>query len=122
MIWKIPSKISFEEAAALGGVGPREFPTLILFLYVSFVNQFIPNPDTAFQALYLSQKLARPSAPISDGEPFLVYGGSTSVGMYAIQLAKLSGYTVIATSSASNFDLLKSLGATAVYDCQSPFL
>lgn len=61
--------------------------------------------DTAFQSLYLSQKLARPDNPIKNDEHLLIWGGSTSVGMYAIQLAKLSGYTVIATSSPANFDL-----------------
>lgn len=35
-----------------------------------------------------------------------------------IQLAKSSGYEVIATASPKNFDLLKSYGASAVYACQ----
>jgi NADPH:quinone reductase-like Zn-dependent oxidoreductase len=38
----------------------------------------------------------------------------------AIQYAKASGLTVIATASASNFDYLKALGADAVFDYRSP--
>jgi len=48
--------------------------------------------------------------------PFLVWGGASSVGMYAIQLANLAGATVIATASKQNHDLLKSLGATYTFD------
>lgn len=78
--------------------------------------------DTAFQSLFLSQKLARPDNPTNNVEAVLIWGGSSSVGMYAIQLAKLSGYTVISTASPINFELLKSLGATEVFDCQLAFL
>lgn len=45
-----------------------------------------------------------------------VYGGSSSVGQYAIQLAKLSGYKVITTASKRNHVLVKNLGADLVFD------
>lgn len=38
----------------------------------------------------------------------------------AVQLAKLAGYTVIATASPKNEALIKSLGADAVYPCEPP--
>jgi len=41
---------------------------------------------------------------------------SASVGQYAIQLLTLSGYKVITVASPRNFGLVKSLGATAVFD------
>ena len=47
---------------------------------------------------------------------FLVYSGSTAVGHYAVQLAHLSGYKVIATASQKNHDTLKSLGADVVFN------
>ncbi|CAE6395221.1 unnamed protein product [Rhizoctonia solani] len=47
-------------------------------------------------------------------EWILIYGGSTSLGLFSIQLAKLSGYKVVTTTSPKNFDLLKSLGADIV--------
>ncbi|KAM3557266.1 hypothetical protein ARSEF4850_005141 [Beauveria asiatica] len=40
--------------------------------------------------------------------------------MAGIQLAKLSGLTVITTCSPANFDLVKALGASAAFDYNSP--
>jgi NADPH:quinone reductase-like Zn-dependent oxidoreductase len=44
----------------------------------------------------------------------LVWGGASSVGLFAIQLARLSGYRVIATASLKNAELVKSSGADVV--------
>ncbi|KAI2481850.1 Polyketide synthase enoylreductase [Pyrenophora tritici-repentis] len=46
----------------------------------------------------------------------LIWGGSTSLGSNAIQLAVASGYDVITTCSPRNFDYVKSLGASQVFD------
>jgi NADPH:quinone reductase-like Zn-dependent oxidoreductase len=46
----------------------------------------------------------------------LVWGGSSSVGACAIQLLAAGGYTVIATASTANFQIVKSFGATHVFD------
>ncbi|KAF2642684.1 NAD(P)-binding protein [Massarina eburnea CBS 473.64] len=46
----------------------------------------------------------------------LVWGGSSSVGASAVQLLAAGGYTVLATASSKNFDFVKSLGATHVFD------
>ena len=43
-------------------------------------------------------------------------GGSSSVGLFAIQLAKIIGYKVIATCSPHSYDLVKSYGADAMVD------
>ncbi|KAM0270269.1 hypothetical protein ACHAQH_009476 [Verticillium albo-atrum] len=93
----IPDSLSFQEAATLG-VGIA----------------------TVGQSLYQSLKLNLPTAPVSKPVPILIYGGSTATGTLAIQFAKLSGYQVIATSSPHNFDLLKSLGADAVFNSRDP--
>ncbi|KUL86878.1 hypothetical protein ZTR_05341 [Talaromyces verruculosus] len=58
--------------------------------------------------------------PVSKKETLLVWGGSTSVGCNAIQLATAAGYDVITTASSHNHDYLKKLGAIAVYDYKSP--
>lgn len=39
-----------------------------------------------------------------------------SVGQYAIQIAALYGFNIITTCSPRNFDLVKKLGATHVFD------
>lgn len=46
----------------------------------------------------------------------LIYGGSTTTGLMAIQLAKLSGMVVITTCSAANFGLVKERGADHAFD------
>ncbi|KIW84486.1 hypothetical protein Z517_03736 [Fonsecaea pedrosoi CBS 271.37] len=52
-------------------------------------------------------------------EAILVWGGSSSIGAAAIQLAVAAKYHVIATASPQNFDLCKSLGASDVFDRSS---
>lgn len=73
------------------------------------------------QVLYRRQKHELPPAKISGDHWYLVYGGSTAVGMFAVQLAKLAGYKVIATASEKNFDLVKSYGADEVVDVSALF-
>jgi NADPH:quinone reductase-like Zn-dependent oxidoreductase len=52
-----------------------------------------------------------------EGKSIVIVGGSSSVGQYAIQLARLSGFSNIVTaSSAKHHDHLKKLGAHAVLD------
>jgi NADPH:quinone reductase-like Zn-dependent oxidoreductase len=46
----------------------------------------------------------------------LIWGGSTSVGSCAIQLAIAAGYEVITTCSPRNFDYVKKLGASQAFD------
>jgi len=53
------------------------------------------------------------------GETVLVWGGSTSVGSNAIQLAIAAGYEVITTASPSNFGYVRKLGASHAFDYRS---
>lgn len=94
---KIPSNLSFEEAATLG-VGVT----------------------TVAQGLYQAMGLALPTAPIQEAIPILIYGGSTATGALGIQFAKLSGYKVVTTCSAHNFGQVKALGADAAFDYKDP--
>ncbi|WPG99852.1 hypothetical protein R9X50_00267200 [Acrodontium crateriforme] len=54
------------------------------------------------------------------GETILIWGGSTSVGCNAIQLARHAGYEVFTTASTKNHHLLLKIGATKVFDYNSP--
>lgn len=74
------------------------------------------------QGLYQTLGLQLPTEPTQDKTPLLIYGGTTATGIYGIQFAKLSGYTVITTGSPKNHELLKSLGADHVFDYRSPTL
>ncbi|KAL0570433.1 hypothetical protein V5O48_011527 [Marasmius crinis-equi] len=89
----LPEDISFEDAATLGLAG-----------------------FTACQTLWQYRELPTPSEPATKPSPLLVWGGATSVGQIAIQLAKQSGLQVITTASQKNHDLLKQLGAGAAFD------
>ncbi|MFR3685948.1 MAG: NADP-dependent oxidoreductase [Enterococcus sp.] len=64
---------------------------------------------TAYQALFTHGKLKA-------GEKVLIHAGAGGVGIYAIQLAKNAGATVITTASQKNHALLKELGADQVID------
>jgi len=94
--WVVPEgTLSHEEAAALG---------------CAFW--------TAAQALHNPTRLALVEPPSTvEGEQWVfIYGGSTSVGQYATQLAHAAGYKVATVSSPHNFDLCKSVGADLVAD------
>jgi NADPH:quinone reductase-like Zn-dependent oxidoreductase len=54
--------------------------------------------------------------PQPTGKTLLIWGGSTSVGSNAIQLAVAAGYEVITTASPRNFDYVRQLGASQVFD------
>jgi NADPH:quinone reductase-like Zn-dependent oxidoreductase len=99
IVWRIPENISFEQAAALGG---------------------IPG-DTAAQVLYTRLNIPRPwsssnKPSVSPGDSILVWSGAASTSFYAIQLAKIAGLRVYTTASKHHHETLKALGADAVFD------
>lgn len=93
LVFSIPDSISYQEAAVL----PLAY-------------------GTAVQALFQRLSLPEPIKPAQSAFPVLIYGGTTSVGVYAIQLAKKAGLFVIATGSKKNNEFLKALGADATID------
>lgn len=58
--------------------------------------------------------------PARKEETVLIWGGSTSMGSCAIQLAVAAGYEVITTASPHNFEYVKALGASQVFDHSGP--
>jgi len=64
---------------------------------------------TAWQALFTH-------ANLQPGQKVLIHGGAGGVGVFAVQLAKWKGAHVITTSSGSNFDFLRELGADETID------
>ncbi|KAF3770207.1 GroES-like protein [Cryphonectria parasitica EP155] len=95
---KIPDHVGFAEAAVL----PLPFMTALYSLFMK-------------EALGLDYPRAG-TAPNSQGKTLVVWGGSSVVGMCAIQMAKAAGYRVAATASAHNFEVLRAIGADHVFD------
>ncbi|KAK1514623.1 hypothetical protein CABS01_06602 [Colletotrichum abscissum] len=69
---------------------------------------------TAELALFSEACLAIPRESGSE-TAVLVWGGSSSVGLYAIQIAAMEGLKVITTCSPHHFDWVRSLGAKHVF-------
>ncbi|KAF5023719.1 hypothetical protein F66182_4223 [Fusarium sp. NRRL 66182] len=65
---------------------------------------------------YRTLEMPLPGHPPQQAYPIFIYGGSTAIDISSVQFAKLSGVTVITTSSASDASYLKSLGADHVLD------
>ena len=100
MASEIPDAISFERAVVL----PLGITTSASALF---------HPD------FLSLQLPTEPAQAPLGKTLLVWGGASSVGSNAIQLAVAAGYEVITTASPKNFTYVKKLGASVVFDYSS---
>lgn len=92
---KLPENVSFEE----GSVLPMAVATAGIGIFT-----------------YLS--IPRPSSSDNDKQTggFLVWGGSSSVGTAAIQIAHALGFTVFAVSSPQHHEYLQTLGAHAAFN------
>ncbi|KAK1718203.1 chaperonin 10-like protein [Colletotrichum lupini] len=74
------------------------------------------SANTAYLALFSEDCLGLSRDVSTTKPPVLIWGGSSVVGYFAIQLAKLHGYPVVTTCSPHNFDYVKNAGATYVFD------
>ncbi|KAH6673433.1 chaperonin 10-like protein [Halenospora varia] len=106
LAWRIPSGLRDEEASTYG------VPAATAMLALN-VRLGVPWSDAPSADLKLQQQ-----APESRGT-ILIYAGSTAVGLFAIQLAKSGGYTVVTTASPHSFDLVKKYGADNAFDYRS---
>ncbi|KAK0272615.1 hypothetical protein LTR35_012061 [Friedmanniomyces endolithicus] len=80
---------------------------------------------TAASSLFQKDNLGLPlpglylNSSKTETKVLLVWGGSSSVGSCAIQMARASGLTVATTCSARNFEYCRDLGAAYVFDYTS---
>ena len=72
-----------------------------------------------FESHQLGLQLPASPAQPSTKQAVVIWGGSTSVGCNAIQLAIAAGYDVFATSTPRNFELMRRLGAKQFFDYNS---
>lgn len=81
-----PASLSFDEAATISGGATVAWTALI------------------------------ENAALQSGQQILIHGASGGVGLFAVQFARLKGAEVIATTSTTNSDFVRSLGAEMVID------
>jgi len=99
LLWKIHSSLSsYEEAAALGGIGL----------------------STAVYVLNYKLGLPRWNSPSKEPIPFLIWSGATSVGDYLVQLSKILNLKAYVTASPKHHQRLKELGAEQCFDYKDP--
>lgn len=89
----LPDELSFEQGAV--------FPLAVLTALSAWTTVGIPL-DTKYTP--------------EDKQAVLIWGASSSVGTFAVQSAKTLGFTVYATASPKHHELVKKLGAHAVFD------
>ncbi|PVH93984.1 GroES-like protein [Periconia macrospinosa] len=101
---KIPDSMSFVEAATL----PQGVATATLTLF-DVLGLPLPTGPRFSQASITEGSKASEHA-------LLVWGGSSSVGFQAIQIALKTGITVFATASKQHHEKLRELGVAGVVD------
>lgn len=113
--WLVPDEVTDEQAA-----------TTPVPAYTAVVRRRGLDILTVQLGLFGKTRLALPQ-PARNGQgssdlTIYVHAGSTSVGVYVIQLAKMAGLRVISSSSEHNWPLLRKLGADQVVDYRDPDL
>jgi len=89
----LPQGLGFVEASLL--------PMAVMVAWSGWYRNGLPR-DTAYTA--------------ADKKGMLVWGGASSIGSAAVQVAKLMGFSVYVTASEKHHEYLKGLGATKVFD------
>lgn len=92
----LPQGVTFNEASLL--------PMAAVTAWSGWYSIGLPR-DTAYTA--------------ADKKGMLVWGGASSIGSAAVQIAKTMGFTVYVTASEKNHEYLKGLGASGVFDYKS---
>jgi len=105
----LPEHVSFEQAAALP-----------LALLTSSMGLF----GKGYLGLDLPTVPARSTIGADGKSPrvVIIAGGASAVGGTAVQLAASAGYEVVSTASPKNFEHVRRLGATHVFDYKSATL
>ncbi|KAI0715814.1 GroES-like protein [Cerioporus squamosus] len=101
---KFPENITLDQAASV--------PLCVATVATGIWSHESPARSVSFPAPWEES-----GATKFKGQAAFILGGSSSVGQYAIQLARMQGFSpIITTSSLKHTDYLKLIGATHVID------
>ncbi|KAI8717028.1 Zeta-crystallin [Fusarium sp. LHS14.1] len=100
--FKIPEGMGFEHAAAMVLVSQTVLDGILNCLKFGLPSAGVEGPDPT-------------------GQPVLIWGGASGVGVAAIQIAKAVGFgPILTTASPQNHQALCDIGATQCFDYKSP--
>lgn len=102
LVWKLPKNLSLKQSGSIG-VGLVTAGSVIEELDLNFFNE------------------KESEVKDKDNNSLLIWGGSSGVGAYIIQFAKLLKFkTIISVSSRTHEEYLKSIGVTHILDRFKP--
>lgn len=104
LCWRIPAEIE-DTAAATYGI------SAVTAMHALNARLGLPWADE-------QQNITRRDS--KERPVIFIYAGSTSAGLFTIQLARAAGYTVVTTASPHSFDLVEKYGADAVFNYREP--
>jgi len=108
-VTKLPNTIDFTDGVVLP-----------LGVFTATSMMFSPsNLDLSWPVGKDKSVVVAPEGKVKTGmekQVVVVWGGSSSVGASAIQLARAAGYNVVSTASERNFGLVRECGANEVFD------
>ncbi|KAF2015427.1 GroES-like protein [Aaosphaeria arxii CBS 175.79] len=121
LVTNAPRNGGFQLYSAINAIVVSKIPSSLSYASAAVLPLAI---STAAACLFKKEALALPlptsTSPQNTGKSVLVWGGSSSVGATAIQLAVGAGVKVVSVASKHNIAKLKELGASDVFDYNSP--
>ncbi|KAI0471131.1 putative zinc-binding alcohol dehydrogenase domain-containing protein cipB [Xylariaceae sp. FL0804] len=120
------SDVAFQKYPAILDQVAARVPESVTYEQASVVGVALATAAVGlFHADNLALDLPKPgSRPAPDGKTkaVLITAGASSVGCNAVQMAAAAGYEVFTTASPKNFEYLRGLGASQVFDYGSASL
>jgi len=112
-----PDYGAFQTHVLVPATNVTPLPDTISFTEASLLPMATYTPMAGWYQLGLPQ-VTTPIHTDADKKGMLIWGGSSSIGSMAVQMANVMGFKVYATSSTRHHQYLKELGAHKVFDYQ----